>query len=159
MSREYFNITHDCPLAAARAFSTLNPSSPFTFVYVSGEGATQTPGMFTPLYGRVKGQIESALFNLSKEIQNLKVFNIRPGGVDWTSHPEIHPFIPKQDLYKRIMIPGLNVVYTPIMTPTKPMGRIMTELAMSRGERLEGRGIEMEGTLITNAAIRRMAGL
>lgn len=115
--------------------------------------------MFTPLFGRVKGQIETTLFNLSKETQNLKVYNIRPGGVDWTSHPEIHPFIPKQDLYKRIMIPGLNVVYKPIMTPTRPMGKIMMELAMSKGEPLQGSGIEMEGTLITNAAIRRMAGL
>lgn len=115
--------------------------------------------MFTPLFGRVKGQIESTLFNLAKETPSLKVYNIRAGGVDWTSHPEIHSFIPKQALYKRTLIPALNVVYKPLMTPTKPMGKIMTELAMSKGEPLQGSGIEMEGTLITNAGIRRMAGL
>ncbi|KAH7401739.1 hypothetical protein DE146DRAFT_610212 [Phaeosphaeria sp. MPI-PUGE-AT-0046c] len=156
---EYIEITHDYPIAAAKAFSTLHPESPFTFVYVSGEGATQTPGMFTPLYARVKGQIESALFNLAKQKSSLKIYNIRPAGVDWTNHPEIHPFIPKQDLYKRLMIPGFQMLYKPILTPTKPMGKIMTELAMSKGEALQGSGIEMEGTLISNAAIRRMAGL
>jgi hypothetical protein len=57
------------------------------------------------------------------------------------------------------MIPGLNVVYKSLMTPTKPMGRIMAELAMKRGEKLEGSGIEMDGMLVTNAAFRRMAGL
>jgi hypothetical protein len=157
--REYFEITHDYPLAAAIAFSTLHPDSPFTFVYVSGEGATQTPGMFTPRYGRVKGETETALFDLTKKHPMLKVFNIRPGGVDCSKHPEIHPFIPKQEWWKNMMIPPLNVAYKSIMTPTQPMGRIMTELAMSNGQLLQGSGIEMEGTLMTNTALRRMAGL
>jgi hypothetical protein len=158
-SREYFEITHDYPLAAAQAFSTLHPDSPFTFVYVSGEGATQTPGMLTARYGRVKGETETALFDFAKQHPMLKVFNIRPGGVDCSKHPEIHPFIPKQEWWKNVMIPPLNVAYKSIMTPTRPMGRIMTELAMSKGEPLQGSGIEMEGTLMTNAALRRMAGL
>jgi hypothetical protein len=157
--REYFEITHDYPLAAAKAFSTLHPDSPFTFVYVSGEGATQTPGMFTAQYARVKGETESALFALAKQNPMLKVFNIRPGGVDCTKHPEIHPFIPQQEWWKKVLIPPLNVAYKSLMTPTRPMGRIMTELAMSNGAPLQGSGIEMEGTLITNAAFRRMAGL
>ena len=157
--REYFEITHDYPLAAAKAFSTLHPDSPFTFVYVSGEGATQTPGMFTPLFGRVKGQIESALLEFSKQTPNFKVYNVRPGGVDWTSHPEIHPFMPKQAVYKTVLMRPLNVVYKSLMTPTQPMGRIFTELAMSKGEPLQGSGIEMEGYLVRNAAIRRMSGL
>lgn len=146
-------------MAAAKAFSTLHPDSPFTFVYVSGEGATQTPGMFTALYGRVKGQIESALFDFSKQNPMFKLYNVRPGGVDWMNQPEIHPFIPKQALYKKVMIPSLNVVYKSLMTPTQPMGKIMTELAMSKGEPLQGSDIGMEGTLLSNVALRRMAGL
>lgn len=157
--REYVEITHEYPLAAAKAFSTLHPDSPFIFVYVSGEGATQTPGMFTPIFGRVKGQIETALLEFGQQTPNFKVYNVRPGGVDWTSHPEIHPFMPNQALYKKLLVPPLNVVYKGLMTPTRPMGRIMTELAMSKGEPLEGRGIEMEGRLVRNSAIRRMAGL
>jgi hypothetical protein len=137
----------------------LHPDSPFTFVYVSGEGATHTPGIWTSLYVRVKGQTEIALFDMAKKNSMFKVFNIRLGGVDWKDHPEIHPFIPKQPMWKSAMIGPMNIAYRSIMIPTRPMGRIMTELAMSKGELLQGNGIEMEGTLVTNAAIRRMAGL
>jgi hypothetical protein len=115
--------------------------------------------MFTTLYGRVKGETESALFELTKQNPMLKVYNLRLGAVDWTKHPAIHPFIPKQEWWKKAMMPPLNVGYKSLMTPTQPLGRIMTELAMSKGEPLQGNGIEMEGTLLTNVAIRRMAGL
>ncbi|KNG49269.1 hypothetical protein TW65_04250 [Stemphylium lycopersici] len=135
---QYVEITHDYPLAAARAFSTIHPDSPFVFLYVSGEGATQSPGAFTPLYGRVKGQIESALLELGRKNPMMKTYNVRPGGVDWTNHPEIHPFIPKQALYKKLMVPPMNLLYKSMMTPTREMGRVMTELAMSKGEPMEG---------------------
>jgi hypothetical protein len=157
--RTYVDITHDMPLAAAEAFSTLHPDSPFTFVHVSGEGATQTPSMFTPIFGRVKGQIETALVDLSKQRTNFHVYNVRPGGVDWSAQPEIHAFIPPQPAWKRSMLAPLNVVWKGMMTPTRPMGRVFTELAMSKGERLEGSGIEMDGTLLRNEAIRRLSGL
>ncbi|KAH6422592.1 hypothetical protein HBI14_080620 [Parastagonospora nodorum] len=156
---EYFKITHDYPLAAAEAFSTLDPSSPFTFVYVSGEGATHTPGMFTSLFARVKGLTEVALSDMIKENANLKVFNVRLGGVDWKNHPEIHPFIPKQAMWKSALLPPLSVVYKSMMMPTQPMGRVLRELAASKGEPLLGSGIEMDGGVITNAALRRLAGL
>ncbi|KAH8731546.1 hypothetical protein GQ44DRAFT_735999 [Phaeosphaeriaceae sp. PMI808] len=156
---QYFEITHDYALAAAKAFSSLHSDSPFTFLYVSGEGATQTPGMFTPTFGRVKGQVESSLYEFSKQNPSFKLYNVRPGGVDWTNHPEIHSFIPHQAVYKRVLITPLNMISKSMMTPTRPMGKIMTELAMSNGEPLQGSGIEMQGTLVSNAAIRRMAGL
>jgi hypothetical protein len=66
MARQYFNSTHDYPLAASKAFATPHPDSPFIFVHVSGGGAAQAPDIFTPLYSRVKGQIEQALFDFSK---------------------------------------------------------------------------------------------
>ena len=50
---DYIKITKDYTLEAAKTFSGL--SGNFKFVYVSGEGATTTPGMFTPLFGRVSG--------------------------------------------------------------------------------------------------------
>lgn len=115
--------------------------------------------MFTPIYGRVKGQIETALFELSKENPVFKVYNVRPGAVDWTSHPEIHPFLPKLPMYRKVMFPLLNTVYKSLMTPTQPMGKVFTELAMSKGGPLEGDGIGMNGTMVSNVAIRRMAGL
>lgn len=157
--RQYLEITHDYTIAAARAFSTIHPDSPFTFLHVSGEGATQSPGTFTTLYGRVKGQVESELLDLGKTNPMFRVYNVRPGGVDWTKHPAIHPFIPPQETYKKMLIAPMNLVYKAMMTPAKEMGRVMTELAMSRGEALKGTDIGMEGRLVSNVAIRRMAGL
>jgi hypothetical protein len=157
--REYYEITHDYPLAAAKAFSTLHPNSPFTFVYVSGEGATHTPGTFTPIFGRVKGQTETALFDFAQQNPMFKVYNVRAGGVDWTNHPEIHPFIPKQAMYKKVLISPMNLVYKNMMIPTQPMGKVMMELAMSKGEPVQGSDVSMDGTLISNIALRRMGGL
>lgn len=146
-------------MAAARAFNTLHPETPFTFVYVSGEGATQAPGMFTTLYARVKGETETALFNFRKQNPNFRAVSVRPGGVDWTSHPEIQPFTPPQPAWKTMAIKPLNLVYKSMMTPTRPMGKVFTELAMSKGEVLEGSDAKLEGTLLTNVGIRRLAGL
>ncbi|KAF3043041.1 hypothetical protein E8E11_005894 [Didymella keratinophila] len=156
---QYVEITHDYTLAAMRAFNTLHPESPFTFVYVSGEGATQTPGIFTQLFGRVKGQTEAALFDFRKQNPSFRAISVRPGGVDWTAHPEIKPFIPAQPAWKAAMIRPMNLVYKNMMTPTQPMGRVFTELAMSKGEPLKGTGVELEGTLLTNIGIRRLSGL
>ncbi|KAH6612761.1 hypothetical protein C7974DRAFT_84914 [Boeremia exigua] len=156
---KYVEITKDYTMTAARAFSTLHPDSPFTFVYVSGEGATQSPGMFTPIFGRVKGETETALLNFRKQNPNFKSFSVRPGGVDWTSHPEIQPFIPQRPIWLTTLIKPMNLLYKSMMTPTQPMGRVFTELAMSRGEPLEGSGVALEGTLLTNIGIRRLSGL
>lgn len=115
--------------------------------------------MFTPIFGRVKGQTETALLNFRRQNPNFKTYSVRPGGVDWTAHPEIHPFIPQQPAWKSMIIKPMNLVYKSMMIPTKPMGRVFTELAMSRGEPLEGDGVGLEGTLLTNIGIRRLSGL
>ncbi|KAJ4301219.1 hypothetical protein N0V90_003310 [Kalmusia sp. IMI 367209] len=156
---QYFEITHDYPLAAAKAFSKLRPDSPFTFVLVSAEGATHSPGVFTSMYGRVKGQVEKALFDFYKATPNFDLYMLRPAGVDWRDHPEIHPFMPSQVWWKKTLIGPIDAVYKNMITPTKPMGKILTELAMSKGEPLEGQDIQMEGRLVPNVAFRRMAGL
>ncbi|KAF2474476.1 uncharacterized protein BDR25DRAFT_214112 [Lindgomyces ingoldianus] len=156
---DYYDITHDYTMAAAEAFSTLHPDSPFTFVYVSGEGATQKPGMFTPLFGKVKGETETSLLDFGNKTPNFNVYNVRPGGVDWTKHPEIHDYMPQQAFYKRMLMPGLNALASGIMTPTQPLGKILTQLAMSKGAPLKGTDILAEGRIVPNVAIRRMAGL
>jgi hypothetical protein len=115
--------------------------------------------MFTPLYGRVKGQTEAALLSFRKQNPNFKAISVRPGGVDWTAHPEIHPFIPNQPGWKSAMIRPMNLVYKNMMTPTQPMGKVFTELAMSKGELLNETGVEMDGALLTNIGIRRLSGL
>jgi len=44
-------------------------------------------------------------------------------------------------------------------SPTRELGKVLTELAASRGERLEGSGVEGEGRTVSNVGIRRLAGL
>lgn len=111
------------------------------------------------MYERVKGEVEKSLFDFYKKTPNFRLYTMRPAGVDWRDHPEIHPFMPSQPWWKKLLIGPIDAVYKPMISPTKPMGRILTELAMSKGEPLEGDDIQMEGRLVPNVAFRRMAGL
>jgi hypothetical protein len=162
----YVNITKDYPLAAAKAFSSLNENK-LNFVYVSGEGATYTPGRFTPIFARVKGEAELALVDLMKETPystSLKVYNVRPGGVDGRSQPEVWEPIQQRRsfLWKvemALLMKPMSLLYQNMMTPTPQLGKVLTELAMAGGEPLEGRGIEADGRLVRNIAVRRMGDL
>jgi hypothetical protein len=161
----YEKITRDYPLSAAKAFSSLT-NDKLNFVYVSGEGATYSPGRFTPTFGRVKGQAELALVDLSKQAaySSLRVYNARPGGVDGTMQPEIwDPIVAKRGLfwrvYMRTLIHPIRLFYKNMISPTPELGKVLTELAMADGEPLEGKGIEADGRLVRNIALRRMAGL
>ena len=60
-------------------------------------------------------------------------------------------------MYKRMLLPPLAAFYKVITTPTRPMGRIFTELAMSQGEPLAGGGITMGGRTLDNTAILRLS--
>jgi hypothetical protein len=164
-NRQYTEITAEYPLAAAKAFANLPPPpKPFKFVYVSGGGATTTPGRFTPLFGRVKGQAEAALLELSKTMPNLRVYSIRAGAVDPHLQPEIWPYIPtpKSALMRAantVLLPVVRTVGSGIICPTRELGVFMTGLAGGDGGVLEGKGISGEGRTVSNEAFRRMAGL
>jgi hypothetical protein len=118
--------------------------------------------MFTPRYGKVKGQAERALLELSKTTPSLKPYSARPAVVDATYREEIHPFIPRQ---KQLMIPADNAVllpvfravYTKMVSPTKELGQALVDLAMSDGRPLPGKGILDKGRTISNIGIRRLA--
>ena len=154
-------ITYDYPLAAAKAFSSL--SSPFKFVYTSGEGTTTTPSYLTPYFGVIKGRAEAALLELHKADPNLLPFSVRPGFVDPSSHPEIHPFLPQDKPFVQKLGYALGPVIRTFLqgsvSPTADLGRVMVELAMGNGEKLEGKGIEAEGRTVSNKGFRRLAGL
>lgn len=164
-NREYQKITYDYPLAAARAFTIPDSANPFKFVYVSGEGATTSPGIFTAHFGVIKGRTEAALLALSKDPQfkNLRPFSLRPGGVDPANHPEIHGWIPEKTGIVKVMdgtlLPVLRNTWAGLISPTKDLARVLTDLASGNGAALEGRGIEGEGRTITNVGMRRLAGI
>lgn len=134
------------------------------FNTIIGEGATTKPGMFTPMFGKVKGQAEAELLELSKQISSLKVLSVRPGGVDPDLHPEIHPFIPKPAGFTtRVVLPMLRPLFratwSSMVSPTRELGQVLVDLAMGDGRPLEGKGISGEGRTISNVAFRRLAGI
>jgi hypothetical protein len=46
-----------------------------------------------------------------------------------------------------------------IISPTRELGKVATEIASGDGEPLKGTGVEGEGRILANSAIRRLAGL
>lgn len=168
---EYVKITRDYAAAAASAFRFLpsaNSTQPFNFIFVSGTGATHTPGMFTSLFGRVKGETELALANLRKENPRLHANTVRPGVVDWTGHDAILPFVPRQGLIRGVLapivFPVVRVGYKAESCPTEPLGMFLAEMAMGRygEEKLQGAGVERlagGSIVVSNAGFRRLTGL
>ncbi|KAJ5215041.1 hypothetical protein N7468_010720 [Penicillium chermesinum] len=162
---EYRVITYDYPLAAAKAFSGL--SSSFKFVYVSGEGATQNPGRFTPIFGRVKGEAEVALLALAKQYPSLKPFSVRPAFVDPAHDPEVLKVVMKRPDQQTLLKKGMHSLLGPVVratapgtvSPTEYLGKFLTDLAKGNGQPLEGKGVTGEGRIINNVAFRREVGI
>lgn len=121
--------------------------------------------MFTPYFGRIKGHAESELLKLStqQEYSSLKPYSLRPGGVDPKQHQEIHEWIPKWKGFKAVYLPpmlaAVRAVGPSVLSPTRDLGRVLVVLAMSDGEKLDGVGISGEGRTISNAGMKRLAGL
>ncbi|PLB44869.1 hypothetical protein P170DRAFT_440081 [Aspergillus steynii IBT 23096] len=162
---EYVKITLDYPLAAAKAFAGL--SDKFNFVYVSGEGATQTPGFLTPLFGRTKGQCEAALIDLSKKYPSLRPYSVRPAYVDPAFDPQVLKHVlqrPDQQtlgktLLRRFGGPPFRAFLADHVSPTKDLGGFLTKLARGDGKPMSGEGVSGDGWIVSNVAFRREAGL
>ena len=167
LSSEYENITYDYPLAFARAISSATSPNPINFVYVSAEGATTTPGMLTPHWCGIKGKAESSLLELSKsqEYSNIRPISLRPCGVDPKEHTEIHDCVPEKQGFLKIvenaLLPPLRMLLPRMMSPTRELGKVLTELAMGEGKAFpeKDEGISGEGRTLNNVAQRRLAGL
>ncbi|KAM5344712.1 hypothetical protein ACJ41O_010574 [Fusarium nematophilum] len=165
---EYVKITKDFPLAAATAFSRLSPlnNKPFRFVYVSGGGATTTPGLFTPFYGRVKGEAEVALSEL--RTADFSVDSVRPAGVDPSNHAAIKPYIPDPGFAYHLMGaflgPLMRTVLGRLHSPTEHLGPFLVGMALGDyDEQLEAGGsgiLNVNGSrILDNWAFRRLYGL
>ena len=165
---EYIRITRDYTLAAARSFATLAPSAarPFRFVYVSGEGATQTPGRFSAIFARTKGETERALADLAAELPTLRADSVRPGFVDAATHAAIKPYIPDPGLLYNIghvtVAPAIRAGFKGMHSPTEALGDFLTQMAVGRVDgKLEGRGAFQLGPswVVENVGFRRLMGL
>jgi hypothetical protein len=172
INRQYIKITKDYALEAAKAFATLPPDEePFRFIYVSGEGATQTPGMLSPIFAKIKGETESELSNMRAKLPRLRAESVRPGGVDPSQHEAIKKYLAAQGLLYNVLeatvLPALRLLKPSSTSPTEPLGKFLTEMAMGRfDEKLEERnrpfGISaLPGGLriVSNIGFRNLAGL
>ncbi|ETN38908.1 uncharacterized protein HMPREF1541_06950 [Cyphellophora europaea CBS 101466] len=169
---EYTKITKEFPVAAAKAFASASATTtkPFNFVYVSGEGATQTPGLFTALFGRVKGEAELALLALPKQREygdgKLSVYCPRPGGIIHPDKAVMDAILAKRTLSMRVFIRAALPLYSTfakeMLIQTPELGKVLVDMALREGgEPFEegAKGIESGGRVVRNVAIRRMAGL
>lgn len=164
----YVKITKDYALTAAKAFATLSDSEtePFRFVYVSGLGATQSPGRFSPIFARVKGETEQELADLSATMPTLRVYSPRPAAVDAAGHAAVLPYLPDPGLFIRAatvaMVMPIRVLWKSMHSPTPMLGDFLTQMAMGKMEgRLEGTpGASKLGNswLVENNAIRKLMG-
>ncbi|OAX83567.1 hypothetical protein ACJ72_02079 [Emergomyces africanus] len=157
---EYITITRDYPLSAAKAFSNL--ADTFKFVYISGEGATTKPGIFTQLFATVKGECENSLLNMAKENTSFKPYSLRPAFVDSHSDAAVRQAVAGRQLPFSYRVLGsfgpLVRILTPgIVSPTQDIGMAATVLAMGDGKRLDGSGVSEGGRILSNEAIRRIA--
>lgn len=145
------------------------PERPFNFVYVSGEGSTLAPGRFTPIFGRVKGETEKALAEMrSEEPASFHASSVRPAFVDAAQHDAIAPYVPALGPARTAMLTVLGspirAFYKAGWSPTLPLGKFMTEVAMGRWEeqmQAGGPGVEKIGEfpILGNVGFRRLAGL
>ncbi|KAK4097685.1 hypothetical protein N658DRAFT_569187 [Parathielavia hyrcaniae] len=175
---DYITITKTFPLAAAKAFQTLvpsktsetTPSQPFHFVLVSGDGTTFSPGVFTPFFGRIKGETELALAEMQKANPSaLRATTVRPAFVDFTGHDEIKPHLPEVGRLMSAVVTVMNTVTRRLgllrskWAPTEPLGRFMAGMAMGMWDgALDGGGVDrLPGgfTVVHNHGMRRIMGL
>lgn len=129
--------------------------------------ATQTPGRLTPLFGRVKGQCEAALIDLSKKYSSLRPYSVRPAYVDAAQDPKVLELIRQRPDQQTWTKKSLHTLIGPIMrnmvtkshSPTPYLGKFLTDIAKGDGKPLTGEGISGEGWIISNTAFRRLVGL
>jgi uncharacterized protein YbjT (DUF2867 family) len=155
--KEYEKITVDYPLVAAKAFSGLGSS--MNFVYMSGEGADmEQKSSF--MFGRVKGKAETAMLKLGEEAESLHVYNIRPATINPEGNylQERKPTL--QDKASTVLGGLFEKVWKSFVIPTPKLAQVCLDLATGDGKPIAaGEGVEAEGRLLRNTAIRRLAGM
>jgi hypothetical protein len=163
--RDYSELTHDWPLAAAKAFGGMKGSSSggrFNFVYISGEGADQTQKA-RAMFGRIKGRAEKDLVDLAESAdgKSLAVYNLRPAGIDGSgsaAKPDRVVSVPERLV--GWMYPAIRMFAPKWHTPVDSLAKVAIDLAIGDGKPLRAEaGVEPDGRTLGNVAIRRLAGL
>lgn len=172
-NRDYITITKTYPLAFASAFQPALKATnkPINFVYVSGQGATFQPGLFTPIFGKTKGETELALADVRKKNPLFRASTVRPGFIDWLDQDKsVTKYMPPLGLARTGLGHALHPVFKFGMrgnwSPTEPLGGFLTGLAMGKwNEGLktlkgdEGQVLEGGFPVVENNFFRRAMGL
>jgi hypothetical protein len=167
--KDYTELTHDWPLAAAKAFDVMKGKDSsssgvgrFSFIYVSGEGAHQTQKART-MFGRVKGRAEKDLLDLASSVEGtrLDVYNLRPAGIDGSvSAAKPDQVISLSYRMAGWLYPAVKLFAPKWHTPVDSLAKVAIDLASGDGKPLKAEaGVEADGRTIGNVAIRRLAGL
>ncbi|CAJ2501052.1 Uu.00g039050.m01.CDS01 [Anthostomella pinea] len=156
---EYTRITLDYPVAAAKAFAGL--AERMNFVYFSGEGGDMEEKAST-MFGRIKGRAESRLLALQKdgEYPSLRVYNIRPAIINPQGNYLAERSVTLHDRASTWVGGLASVVWKSFVIPSDKLAKACTDLAVGDGEAVPaGEGVEADGRLLRNTALRRLAGL
>lgn len=155
---DYTKITVDGPLAAARAFSGLGEK--MNFVYMSGEGANMDEAKAGQMFGRVKGKAEKQLLALGDEQSPLNVYNIRPAIINPQGKYLAERPPTMQDRASTVLGGIAGLVWKSFVIPTHRLAKACVDLAVGDGKPVPDRvGVEAEGRLLRNTALRRLAGM
>ena len=190
-SRDYVTITKTYSLAAAKAFARIPASDPtdaspppasdpFRFVWVEGEGASTAPGFTTQRFGKVKGEVELALAEITNkgaasangDSRRIEASSVRPAAVDPHNHTSLLPFVPPPASFAvgvvRDCLGGAIRALAPGFTsPTPALGTFLAQMAMGRYDaQIKGpdapKGIQTVGTsfkILPNSVFRTLYGL
>ncbi|KAK4539405.1 hypothetical protein LTR36_010968 [Oleoguttula mirabilis] len=155
---DYSKITVDYPLAAARAFAGLGAQ--VNFVYMSGEGA-DTEGKASTMFGRVKGRAEKTLLGLQEgESPDLKVYAVRPAIINPQGKYLAERTPTLQDRASTLLGGIAGMVWKSFEIPADKLAKACVDLAIGDGEPVPaGLGVGAGGRLLSNTALRRLAGL
>lgn len=153
----YSKITVDYPAAAAKAFSTLGDK--MNFVYMSGEGADTNEKTYM-MFGRIKGRSENNLLAVAKEHQSLNIYNIRPATINPQGNYQAERKVSMKDRLCTHVGNAFEHVWKSFVIPTDKLAKACVDLATSDGKPIPaGEGVEADGRLLRNTALRRLAGM
>jgi nucleoside-diphosphate-sugar epimerase len=154
---DYTKITFDYPVAAAKAFASLGKD--INFVYFSGEGADINEKAST-MFGRIKGRAERTLLELGKLTSGLKVYAIRPAIINPQGEYLAERKVTMQDRLSTWLGNLSGVVLKSFVIPTDALAKASVDLAIGDGKPVAaGIGVEEDGRLLRNTALRRLAGI
>ena len=121
---QYFIITYEYTVAAAKAMLDGNPS--ITFLFLSGQGADATEKSRI-LFARVKGQTENAL----KAMNFRKLLIFRPGGINAvTRRRNMSP----QKKFETILVKAMKAVIPWTVVDTDVLAKAMLKTIKENSE-------------------------